>query len=122
MLPALQPQYLLGFVCEKVAHRHGRPMLSVMRDPWALTLFTFAMIVDAERIEELHERVRDGRRDRGTAYAFHKPDKLDRESRQLATELRTPPDKQPKRMTDTEFKAQVNELLARRGMGPRYVD
>lgn len=79
--------------------------------PWADVLAADLMLDEVERVEGLQERSRQLQQAQLMAYAFHKPQKLSQEARELDRERRGPLDVPTETVAQEQERAVV-DLLA----------
>lgn len=66
-----------------MARATGRPVREVGADPWALTVWTLAQLLDAERIDDTVDKLRDVQRANLAVLSHHDPGKLEDVDREL---------------------------------------
>lgn len=89
----------------RVAATHGRPFPAVAREPYALTLYTFAQLQEHERIMGLVDRFRALETAGLLAFAFHEPKRLGDVYHELRREAGALP-------SDAESRALADEIIA----------
>jgi hypothetical protein len=94
----------VGVVCSTVAERCGPDFPSVLRQPFALTLYAHQQLMERDRIADLKRREADVHRGVLTAMAFNDPPRLDEARRDVHADMRSPAGRAARRSRIAELR------------------